>query len=140
MSTISAVKAFLATYAPLATGVLISTDFLGPDPVNYAIISLPGTKVVEWYLDGGSVREFPFAFQATFSTADEAERLENSGFYEGLSDWFEAQTNADTFPTLGTGQTPTKIEVLGWAFIYQQGSSSTGVYSVQCKLTYSQDA
>lgn len=138
MTIISAIKDFLLTYTPLSSGALISTDFLGSEPVQYAIVSIPGPKVVETYLDGSKLCECPFAFQATFSTADEAQRLENSGSYEALVDWFETQTEAGILPTLDTGKTSEKIEALGWAFIYEQGSSSTGVYSIQAKLTYSQ--
>jgi hypothetical protein len=142
MSVLSALKTFIATYNGLASGALLLADHLDQNPVSYAIIPLPGAKIVEAYINGGSTREFPFAFQATFSTADEAERLENSGFYEALSDWFETQTEAGTLPTLtgSPAKTPEKIEALGWAYIYEQGESSTGVYQITCKLTYSQAA
>jgi hypothetical protein len=72
------------------------------------------------------------------STADELERLENSGFYEAFADWLESQSLVGTLPTLGAKQTATDIQALGWAYIYEQGQSSTGVYQIQCKLTYEQ--
>jgi hypothetical protein len=143
MSVIVALKTYFTTYATpagLESGAPLWVDFLGPNPTQYAIIPLPGTKIVTWYINGGSVREFPFAFQSMRSTADELERLETSGFYEALSDWFETQTEAGTLPTI-TGsptRTATAIETLGWAFLYEQGDSSTGIYQVNCKLTYEQ--
>jgi hypothetical protein len=140
MSIISAIKTYLTTYAStagLVSGALVSVDWLGPTPTQYSIVPVPGTKIVESYLDGSSLREFPFAFQAAFSTADEAERIENSGFYEAFADFFETETEAGILPTL-TNKTATKIEALGWGYLFEQGQSDTGIYQIQCKLTYEQ--
>ena len=138
MTILSSVKTYLATYSVLKTGAPLWVDFLGSKPTEYAIVPLAGTKVVETYLDGGSLREFPFAFQSMESTADELERLENSGFFEAFSDWLEFQTAAGTFPSLGSGKTPSEIKALGWAYLYEQGQSETGIYQIQCKLIYEQ--
>ena len=94
------------------------------------------------YLDGSSLREFPFVFKSTQSTSDEPERMENSGFYEAFSDWLETQTEAGVLQTLtgSPAKTAEKIEALGWGYLFEQGQSGTGLYSVQCKLTYSQVA
>ena len=73
------------------------------------------------------------------STSDELERLENSGFFETFTDWLESQTESGDLPTLGAKKTAEKIEALGWAYLYEQGKSSTGIYQVQCKLTYDQE-
>lgn len=140
MSVLSALKTYLAGYSELKTGAPLWVDTLGAVPTQYSIMPLPGTKIVEKYIDGGSLREFPFAFQSTESTADDLERLENSGFYEAFADWMEAQTLANSLPTLASGQMAISIEALGWAYLYEQGESSTGVYQIQCKLTYEQDA
>ena len=138
MTVLSAVQTFVKTYGSLASNAPVLVDFLGAVPTQYAIIPLPGAQVVEWYLDGGSEREFSFAFQSMESTADELERLENIGFFEAFADWLESQTAAGVLPTLATGKTASKIEALGWAFLYEQGESQTGVYQIQAKLTYSQ--
>ena len=88
-----------ASAAGLASGAPLQVDFLGPDLAGYSIVTMPGAEV-EWYLNGGSTRTFPFALQANFSTADDAERIDNIGFYETLSDWLHAQSEADTLPGL----------------------------------------
>lgn len=138
MSVLSAVKVYLATYSGLAAGKPLWVDYLGTSPTQYAIVPLAGTKIVETCLDGGTTREFPFAFQSMESTADELERLENAGFFEAFSDWLETQTEAGALPNLGTKKLALKIEALGWAYLYEQGQSNTGVYQVQCRLTYEQ--
>lgn len=138
MTIINALRTYLAAYSGLETGAPLWVDFLGPDPTQYAIIPIPGDKIIEQYLDGGSLREYPFAIQSMESTADDLERLENNGFFEALSDWFESQANAGSLPTLGAKQTATSIEATGWGYLHEQGQSDTGIYQVQCKLVYEQ--
>lgn len=138
MSAIEAVKAYLKTYTGLKAGAPLWVDYLGPAPTGYAIIPISGAKTVAVDILGNKTREFPFAFQSMESTADELERLENSGFYEAFADWLEAQTEAGILPDLGAKKTAESIEALGWAYLYQQGESATGVYQINCKLTYHQ--
>ena len=139
MTVLSAVKTYIQDYSELETDAPVWVNYLGKDPIEYAIIPLPGAGVVEEYIDGSSKREFSFAFQSMESTADELERLETIGFFEEFSEWLDTQTEADDFPSLESGKTPTKIEALGWGFLYEQGESGTGVYQIQCALTYDQD-
>lgn len=139
MSIIESVKTFIATYPGLTANVALSVDALGDTPTEYGIIPLPGNKIIESYINGGSLREFPFAFQSAMSTADELERMENSGFYEDFADWLESQTLAGTLPTMETGKTAEIIEAVGWGYIQDQGESSTAIYQVTCRLTYKQD-
>lgn len=139
MSIINSVRSYLATYTGLKTGAPLWVDFLGNNPSEYAVIPLAGSKVIESYINGSSQREFPFAFQSMESTADDLERLENSGFFETFADWLETQTTAGTLPTLGAGQTSELIEATGWGYLYEQGNSDTGVYQIQCRLVYDQD-
>lgn len=135
MTIISALRTYIATYSGLTTGAPLWVDYLGQVPTEYSITPLAGGRIVEQYIDGGSVREFPFAFSSTESTADNLERLETIGFYEAFADWLESQTLAGTLPTL-TGKTALSIEATGWAYLYQQGDSNTAMYQIQCKLTY----
>ena len=138
MSVISSVKTYLSRYADLKRSAPVWIDFLGPKPPGYAIIPLAGTKITFTYIDGGSMREFPFAFQSMERTADELERIENNGFFEEFSDWLESQTAAGHLPTLAASKTAEEIKALGWAYLYQQGQSETGIYQIQCKLIYQQ--
>jgi len=138
MSIVQSLRTYLAGYSGLKVGAPLWVDFLGSDPSQYSINPLPGPRVVEKYLNGGSLREFPFAFSSMERTADDLERLENIGFYEAFADWLESQTDAGILPTLGTNQTAVVIEALGWGYLYEEGESQTGIYQIQCKLTYEQ--
>lgn len=140
MSLISALKDYLEDYSELEEGAPVWVNFLGVQPVEYAIVPLAGTRIVSEDLAGNTERQFPFAFQSVESTADELERLGTTGFYEAFADWLETQTDDEAFPDLGEGKTATKIEALGQGYLYQQGDSQTGVYQIQCLLSYDQDA
>lgn len=139
MSIISALKTYISTYTGLETGAPVWVDYIGPSPTEYAIIPLAGSKIIEQYINGGSMREYPFAFQSAEYTADDLERLETSGFFESFADWLESQTNAGVLPTLGAKQTAWVIEATSWAYLYEQGNSKTGIYQVQCRLIYEQE-
>jgi hypothetical protein len=137
-SILSAIQSYLKTYTGLKSGAPTWVDYLGQSPTEYSIVPIPGSRVVESYINGGSLREFPFAIQSMESTADDANRLDVNGFYESLADWFETQTASGSLPTLATGKTPLSIEALGWGYLSEQGESQTGVYQIQCKLVYEQ--
>lgn len=135
---ISALRTYLLTYSALKTGAPLWVDYLGPTPTQYAIVPLAGPIILEAYIDGGSSRAFPFAFQSMESTADDLVRLENNGFYEAFQAWLASQTLAGSLPTLDTGMTPTAIEATGWSYLFEEGESDTGIYQIQCRLLYDQ--
>ena len=139
-NVIQPIKTFIATYSGLTAGAALTVDVIGATPTEYSIVPLPGGQIITTYISGATEREYPFAFQATMSTADEAERIINNGFFEDFGVWLETQTNAGILPTLETGKTASKIEAVGWGFLYEQGESGTAIYQITCKLTYDQIA
>lgn len=139
MSIISAVRTYLKTYSGLKSGAPIWVQQLGPTPTEYAVVPIPGAKVIEQYLNGGSLREFPFAFQSMESTADDLARLENQGFYEAFADWLESQTINEVLPSLGPKKTAKLIEATNWGYLFEQGESDRGIYQINCRLQYEQE-
>lgn len=138
MTIISSLRTYIATCPLLDDGALILIDQLGQEPIQYAIIPLPGERIIEKYLNGSSLREFPFLFQTAESTADDLERIENAGFQEQFADWLEAQTESETLPDLGSNKTADSIEAVQWGYLYENGISDTGIYQISCKLVYRQ--
>lgn len=138
MSIIAALRTYLATYTGLKTGAPLWVDYLGEISPAYAIMPTPGGKIIEQYINGGSLREYTFSFQSMEQTADDLARIDTNGFFEALGDWMEAQTAAGTLPTLGAKQTAESIETMNQGFILDQGGSGTATYQVQCRLTYYQ--
>ena len=137
-SVIEAIKTFIATYTEIAANDPLTVDFLGTTLPGYSIVSLPGGGWVEKWLTGGGTKEYTFAFQSAFSTADEATRLENSGFFEAFATWMDTQTDADNLPVLPAGMTAERIEAVNQGFLYEQGVSDSGIYSINCRLIYDQ--
>lgn len=138
MSLISVVRDYIETYTGLAEDAPVWVEYLGSDPIQYAILPLAGDRVLEEYINGTSLRSWPFAFRSMESTADDLARLENNGFYEAFAEWLDEQTDAGELPTLENGKTAEAIEATGWGFLYEQGESDTGIYQVQCRLIYKQ--
>lgn len=135
---IDALNTYFLAYSSLKTGAPLWVDFLGQVPTEYSISPLPGNRVLEAYISGGSKRQFPFAFSSMESTADNLERLANIGFYEAFADWLESQTLANVLPALAAGKTPTELEALDSGYLFEQGESGTGIYQIQCRLIYEQ--
>lgn len=140
MSLISDVQTYLKTYTGLVSGAPVWVNDLNAQPTAYSIVPLPGARVLETYLDGSTLREFPFALQIMNSTADDAARLNTIGFGESFSDWLESQTKAGTLPTLAAGKASYLIEATVWGFLFEQGVSDTGIYQISCRLVYEQAA
>lgn len=138
MSVISAIQAYIKMYASLESNAPVWVDYLGAVPVEYSIVPMPGNKILEEDILGGSVRVFPFAFQMMGSTADDLARLDNVAFYEAFSTWLEQQTLDGSFPTLDAGQTPIEISANNWAFLFEEGSSGSGIYQITAQLVYEQ--
>ena len=135
---IEPIKTFIATYTGLTAGAPLTVDSMGGEAVQYSIQPLPGDRIVEEYIDGSCVCEYPFAFRSIMSTAAEADRIANNGFYEDFAQWMKTQTLAGTLPTMETDKTAEKIEAIGWGFIETEGESDTAIYQITCKLTYKQ--
>jgi hypothetical protein len=138
MSIIEAIRDYLRSYSGLEYNAPVWANFLGARATEYSVVPLGGDKIIERYLDGGSQREYGFALQSAKATGDNLTRLENLGFFEAFGDWLDAQTLAGVFPALGAKQDALRIEATGWGYLMEQGQSETGIYQVNCKLTYFQ--
>jgi hypothetical protein len=139
MSVIAALKTYLLTYSELKAGAEFGVDFLGPGDMGYSIVPQPGDRVLEEYINGGSLRVFPFAFQSVESTADDPARVGANEFFEEFAEWLEDQTDDENLPTLDEGKVAVTIEATSHVFILQQGESGVGVYQMQCRLVYQQE-
>jgi len=140
MSVLSAVKDFIKTYDGLDAGAPVTSDYSGAKPTWYSIVPLSANPVIEKFVNGGSRRQFLFAFQSMEYTADELERLDNVNFFELFSEWLDEQTEAGVLPTLSADKTAEMIEAVDWGYLYEQGQSETGIYQIVCRLEYTQIA
>lgn len=140
MTLIESVRTYLLTYNGLEDNAAFLVDVLGKEPTQYSLVPLPGATILETYINGSTLRQFSFALQSMEYTADDPTRIVNYAFYEAFSDWIETQNEARNFPTLSAGKTPESIEVLGQPILFEFGESGTGIYQIQCRLVYKQNA
>lgn len=122
----------------LADDAALFSDHSTGDMVQYSIIQVPGTRVLEEDLSGNQDCQYTFAFQSIESTMDELQRFANADFYDELEAWFKSQSNNNVLPTLQADQHPELIETLAWGYLMQE-QTGTGVYQVQCRLLYIQE-
>jgi len=137
-STIEGLKKYLLTYMELETDAPVWVGYLGAIPTQYSIFPMPGDKIIETYVDGSSLREFPFSFQSVESTSDELTRMDSIGFFEEFGQWLEDQSNLGVLPELPTGKTAVEIKATNWGFLYEQGQSDSGIYQISAKLIFEQ--
>lgn len=140
MSLVASVRTWLLTYDGLEEQAALLVDKLGKEPTQYALVPLPGAAVLETYLDDSTRRQFPFALQSMEFVANDEKRVATYEFYEGFAAWVESQNAAGTFPTLDDGKTPESVEILGQPILFEFGESGTGIYQIQCRVIYEQDA
>lgn len=137
-STIDGLRQYLQTYTELPEDAPVWVGYLGAIPTQYSIFPMPGDKIVEVYIDGSSLREFPFSFQSMESTSDQLTRMESIGFFEEFAQWLEDQTELGNLPELPSGKTALGIQATSWGFLYEQGQSDSGIYQITAKLTFEQ--
>jgi len=139
MSIIAALRNWITSYTGLADDAPVWVNYLGPIYTEYAIIPLPGAKIIETDIVGRTTREYPFAFQSMESTADDVTRLGTSAFYEEFAAWLEEQSEAGALPNLATGKLAVAVEATTGGYLFEQGGSQTSIYQINCRLIYVQE-
>jgi hypothetical protein len=135
-SIIEGVRDYIKSYAGLESGAPVWVENLGMEPTEYAVLPIAGVRVIETNIIGKRTFEYPFALRSMESIADDFERLENVGFYENFAAWLDAQSEANSLPSLPAGLAAESIEATGWGYLHEEGESQTAVYQVQCSLIY----
>lgn len=135
-SVVARVSKYLEEYAGLKEDAPLWTNYLSASQFEYSITPLPSSKTVSTTITGVDTNEFHFAFQSNESTAEELERIQAFAFYEAFMIWMKKQTAEGILPQLGKGRTAKSIAATTWGFLYSQGESQTGIYQIQCVLTY----
>ena len=114
-------------------------DFLGQDPTQYAIYSVPTQMDYKTDILGGvylaPVQElnYIFACRQPFSM-DILQNLENLGFFDQVMRWIYQQNTAGNFPEISEGRVVSVMPTLS-PYVFEAGAKS-GRYQIQLKLTY----
>ncbi len=124
---------------PLLADQRLNVNYLGAEPVEYAIIEAPTTPVLQSYLDGSSIRQRAVAITAVKDySPDLLQQLAETGFWEAFAQWVETQNEAETLPDLGDGKTSLAVEVSATHYLLQT-TAQTARYQIQLLLTYEQE-
>ena len=113
-----------------------SVDTLPEKTLNYAFSYVPSTRVRKTYLDGSTVRQFNFTLSSNeIFDQETAVNLQNSAFYDQLSDWVEDQDKEGNLPTLPNGMKAQHLYVTLPGHL-ESANGKTARYSIQMQLVY----
>jgi hypothetical protein len=111
----------------------INVDFLGEEPTEFAIVSIPVDPILEKYLDGSSLRQYQFQLISVNSYgADVIQNMENSSYYEKLYSLIEDNNSNEILPNIDGIYS---IECLNNGSILDAGTN-TARYAIQMRITY----
>lgn len=117
----------------------INVDYLPNNPVEYSIDAIPSNTVIKRYTGGGAMKQFIFVFASKeYYGSDVLTNIENSGFYEDLSNWIETKSKRQELPKLSKGRESIDIEVLDSGYLFQ-ADEDMARYQMQLRLTYYED-
>ena len=109
-------------------------------PVNYSIDCEPVSTVVKRYFDGAQ-KQYTFSLTARKAAFDDEDRARNTAVYEKVSLWMEQVTRSRTLPLMEDGRQPIRLEALDSGYLLERAEDNeTGLYSMQCRLTYYEKA
>lgn len=139
MSIAKTLRGYFARCPLLKDGVF-NFDYLGVEPVEYTIETVPTEPVFKRYVDGSSVRQYPFVFASREAFgANVWSNLDTSQFYEDLATWVETQSNLRNLPEFGDGlRESLSLEVTSSGYVFQEDADNAR-YQIQLVLKYYQD-
>lgn len=119
-------------------GVAFRISSLSADTEEYSISDMPGDPILKRYF-GGTVRlkNYVLASRALYSPENTALQADNSGLWDELTDWVEAQNACRSFPQLGGGRTVRSVAVTSSGYILE-ADSTTCRAQIQLQLIYHQ--
>ena len=137
MSIIEGIRNYICTCPHLKDGKL-NVDYLGAEPTEYAVESIPSSGVIKRYVDGGTLRQYLFVFGSREYYSDKVlEQLEKSGFYEDFARWIEEQSEKGILPQLPEGLIAQRVEVTSTGYMLD-ATEKNARYQIQCRLIYYQ--
>lgn len=139
---ISAMRDWLRTCPLVAAakenGVAFRISALGADAEEYSISDMPGDPILKRYFSGTvRLKNYVLASRTTYSPENLALQAGNSGLWDELTDWVEAQNARRNFPQLGGGRAVRNVAVTSSGYILE-AEGTTCRAQVQIQLIYEQ--
>lgn len=135
---ISALIAWFVTNDNLKNKI-INIDYL-ENVQSYSIEPLTSDPIVRQYVDGGSVRQFQFAFTSKdYYDNSQTQNIANNAFYEDLSDWIETQTKSNNLPNLSDAKkSAIAVEILSNGYLFDNDADMAR-YQIQLRFLYKKE-
>ncbi len=119
-------------------GVAFRISSLSADTAEYSISDMPGDPILKRYFSGTvRLKNYILASRTTYSPENLALQADNSGLWDELTDWVEAQNARRNFPRLGSGRTVRSVTVTSSGYILE-AEGTTCRAQVQIQLIYDQ--
>lgn len=117
-------------------GDRIHIDYLPEKAIQYSIDVVPCKPVIKQYVDGSAKKQYLFTFGSReYYSAELAQGIANSGFYEKLSDWIAEKSKSGDLPKLKNGKEALRLDVISSGYAIDSDTDNAR-YQLQCKLTY----
>lgn len=140
--TIAALRAWLKTFPLIAeeqeaTGAAFRIAGLDEDATAFSIEDSPGDPVITKYFSGRDMaNNYLFLSRREYGEADVL-TVQNSGFFEQLTDWVMAQNDCHHLPALEAPRQPIGVSVTSTGYIVTSSAGSCRM-QMQLRLTYYQ--
>lgn len=123
----------------LEEGKRVNVDYIGAK-MSYSIDALPCDPIIETYVDGGTKKQFQFAFTSKEEYDEDARiNIENSSFFEKFEEWLQKQGNwKNPLPEMEAKKTPIRFDVLNKGYLYDMDGNNAK-YRIECRLIYNQE-
>lgn len=137
-SIIESIKKHIET-CPLLEGGKVNVDYISGTEMTYTLDVLPCDPIIQRYVDGGSKRQFQFAFLSKeYYDEDVRVTIDNSDFYQQFEDWLEEMNMAGSLPSLPEGKYAYQYEVLSKGYLAEIDGNKAR-YVIECRLLYEQE-
>lgn len=114
-------------------------DYIGEE-MSYSLDPLPCDPVVSRYVDGGTKKQFQFAFTSKEEYDEDARvNIDNSEFLQRFEEWLEEKNFADDLPVLQEGKEAIWFETMNKGYLYDV-DGALAKYRIECRLLYEQEA
>lgn len=119
---------------PYLRGGEFNIDYL-PDKMAYSLDPLPSAPVYKQYVDGGKIYQFQYSFTSKEAyDGDARTMIDNSCFYQRLSEWIEEQDEEGILPVLN-GYLSISNTLISSYYLFDS-DADLARYQIQLKLLY----
>lgn len=137
MTIIESVRDYISKLNCIKTfDSILNVNFLNSEEDSFSIEEIPTEIIIKKYADGSSVRKFDFIFCSREPYGVEViQNIENSKFYELLTNEIEENNDKEELPELGEGYESLSIEVTSSSYLATV-NEDTAMYQINLRLRY----